>query len=260
MKRITVTNQKGGLGKTCIATNVARVLARDFKKKVLFFDFDLQANSTDTLSGFASELTVYDFLNREFSDEEIERVVAMATKSNLILIKATTLLADSDKFDKNICVPMFLKNLAKLESHFDFMIIDTPPTLGNTLTIAMLISEYILVPLELDSFALMGLDKVLQTFGNIKKFSNSNLKLLGVVINKLVTVRKRQQDLLAEVKSKAGNYLLDNMIHTSGAIQDALSKSCSLRELVKIKGSTDRRAITEFYNLTTELLDRIEEN
>lgn len=258
MKTITITNQKGGLGKTCISTNISRFLSEDFNKKVLFVDFDVQANASETLKDFNSNITCYDLISRDLTEQEINSLAMATENTNLVLIKASNSLANSDSFDKNLCYKFFNLNMAKLNDKFDFMVIDTPPTLGNTLTLAFLFSEYLIIPLELDSFALMGLQKLLATYQNIKKINNK-LQLLGIVINKFYAQRKRQLDLFEQINEKTGGngLIFNSKIHPSVAIQDALSLSCSLRQLRKKKGSTDNRAINEFYALTYEVIQKL---
>ncbi len=257
MKRLTITNQKGGLGKTCLSTNIARFMSSDFKKKVLFLDFDVQANASETLKDFNSNITTYDFINRELTEQEINNVAMASNKNNLVVIKSSAGLADSDTFKLSSCRDIFNLNMDKLKDHFDFMVIDTPPTLGNTLKLAFLFSEYLIIPLELDSFALQGLQKLLSTYQAIKKI-NIKLNLLGIVINKFYNQRKRQVELFEQINQKAGEGLIFNAkIHPCSAIQDALSLGCSLRELRKKKGFTNTRAINEFYALTSEVLQKV---
>lgn len=257
MKRLTITNQKGGLGKTCISTNISRFLSEDFNKKVLFVDFDVQANASETLKDFNSNITTYDFINRELTEQEINNVAMASNKNNLVVIKSSAGLADSDTFKLSSCRDIFNLNMDKLKDHFDFMVIDTPPTLGNTLKLAFLFSEYLIIPLELDSFALQGLQKLLATYQAIKKI-NIKLNLLGIVINKFYNQRKRQVELFEQINQKAGEGLIFNAkIHPCSAIQDALSLGCSLRELRKKKGFTNTRAINEFYALTSEVLQKV---
>lgn len=254
MKRLTVTNQKGGLGKTCISTNIARCLADDFNKKVLFIDFDVQANASETLKSFASPCTCYDFISRDLTDSEVKN---FDTATNIVLLKSSIELANSESFD-NSCLTFFNNNIKKIEKYFDYMIMDTPPTLGNTLKIALLLSENLITPLELDSFALMGLNKLFSSFRALKQYNNK-LNFLGIVINKFVSQRKRQKELFDEIKVKIGdNILFKSKIHANCSIQDALSLSCSLKQLRKIKGYTNNRAINEFYALTSEVLEKIE--
>lgn len=257
MKRLTITNQKGGLGKTCLSTNIARFMSSDFKKKVLFLDFDVQANASETLKDFNSNITTYDFINRELTEQEINNVDMASNKNNLVVIKSSAGLADSDTFKLSSCRDIFNLNMDKLKDHFDFMVIDTPPTLGNTLKLAFLFSEYLIIPLELDSFALQGLQKLLATYQAIKKI-NIKLNLLGIVINKFYNQRKRQIELFEQINLKAGEGLIFNAkIHPCSAIQDALSLGCSLRELRKKKGFTNTRAINEFKALTSEVLQKV---
>lgn len=257
MKRLTITNQKGGLGKTCLSTNIARFMSSDFKKKVLFLDFDVQANASETLKNFAIPITCYDFISRELNAQEIQMIATATEKNNLVLIQSSNSLANSDSFDKNLCYKYFNLNVAKIEKLFDFTVMDTPPTLGNVLTLAFLFSEQLIIPLELDSFALQGLQKLLATYQAIKKI-NIKLNLLGIVINKFYNQRKRQIELFEQINLKAGDGLIFKAkIHPCSAIQDALSLGCSLRELRKKKGFTNTRAINEFKALTSEVLQKV---
>ena len=258
MKILTITNQKGGLGKTAVGTNIARVMADSFNKKILFLDLDVQGNASDTLEKFKSKLCATDLMSRVLKEEEIKAVVEGS--QSIVLCSADDNLANTENLDKGMCSANLANNLKALGEHFDYCIIDTPPTLGNILVIALLVTGQILIPVELDSFSLLGLNKLLTTYQNINMVRSQNgmatCDLLGIVINKFVSSRKRQQELLEQLqKSAIGSLLLNDKIHTSGAIQDALSNSCSLNELRAIKGHTDKRAINEFYALTLEILN-----
>lgn len=260
MKRLTITNQKGGIGKTSVSVNLARFMSDSFNKKVLFFDFDVQGNASFSLNDYASNLTTYDFLMREITDQEVNKIIAMSSKGDIVTIKASDDLAYSDTFDPDLCVKNFNNNLLKFENTFDYALIDTPPTLGNTLVISLLLSQHVLVPMELDFFAIQGLSKLLDTYHAVEKI-NDNLNYLGIVINKLVTSRKSQQKLYDELLEYYDKkHILNAKIHTSGAIQNALSQGCALKDLRKKGLNVDRRAINEFYALTLEVILKIEKS
>lgn len=256
MKRLTFTNQKGGIGKTCIAVNVTRFLNENFKKKIIFFDLDVQGNATYSLGNYNSENTVYDFFSRELTNTEITKISDMALNKNIVVIKASDDLAN-DITDVEKTVSCFNANLEKFNEVFDFAIFDTPPTLGNILVTTLLLSENIAVPMELDFFAVQGFSKFYDTYNTLKQV-NDKLNYLGIIINKFQKQRKSQRELLEQIINNKITPIFESTVKSSSSIQNALSNSCSIKDLRKLKMNVDNRAINELYALTREVLSKIE--
>ena len=263
MKRLAVTNQKGGLGKTTTSVFLSRCLADDYKKKVLFIDLDIQGNSSFTLNAFDSDIKASDLLTHELSDLEIKKIISKAdeNENNISLLHASAELANDVGFEPEHVYKCAEHNLKALEEHFDFVVLDTPPTLGNKLVISLLITEEVIIPLELDTFALQGLNKLLSTIFSLKN-KGKKINILGLVINKFVPNRKRQLDILSNLNKseKLSEKIFNTKIRFRDCISDALSNRLALTKLRKFKGhdsSSYRTAVNDFRNLTLEVLTRL---
>ncbi len=183
---IAVTNQKGGVGKTTTAVNVAYCLAKD-GKKVLLVDFDPQGNATSGLGvdKQAIEKTVLDVVQH---GEPIANVTVKTCHKNLMLVPATPHLANAEvelaKADKRFSR---LKLALGQAEEYDFVIIDSPPSLSLLTVNGLIAANYIMLPVQAEFYALEGLGQLLETMQLVRKGLNPTLELLGVVMTMVDT-------------------------------------------------------------------------
>ena len=172
---ITIANQKGGVGKTTTVVNLATALA-SIDKKVLVIDMDPQYNSSMSFNVYEPNLSIY----RVFSNEvNIKNTIQKSQIPNLDVISACEDLAAAeyelaDDEDRN----MLLKNYISLvKDNYEYIFIDTPPTLGLLTVSSLTASDEVLIPVQCEFFALEGLSKLIKTIELVKANLNTNLKL-----------------------------------------------------------------------------------
>lgn len=177
---IAVTNQKGGVGKTTSAVNIAYYLAK-MGKKTLLVDFDPQGNATSGL-GVDKQSLEFTMTDVIMETRELIDVILPTDHKNLFLAPATPHLANTEvelaqanrRFTR-------LKNALGTIQGYDFIIIDSPPSLSLLTVNGLIAARYILLPVQAEFYALEGLGQLLETMKLVRKSMNPTLDLLGVL-------------------------------------------------------------------------------
>jgi chromosome partitioning protein len=206
-KTFSIVNQKGGVGKTTTAVNLATAFAY-MKKKVLFIDMDPQGNAS---TGFGidqsqRQKTIYEILIGECS---IKEALIPTRIPNLKIITATVDLSACEVELVNTNQREFLlKNALKdIIADYDYIFIDCPPSLGMLTINALTASDSILIPMQCEFFSLEGLSHLLTTLDLVKENLNRNLTIGGIIL----TMRDRRNKLTEQVEIDVRDFLKDKV-------------------------------------------------
>jgi len=218
---IAVINQKGGVGKTTSAVNVAAQLASQ-DTPVLLIDLDPQGNATSGLglSKEAMEPTTYEVL---LGHATLDQAVKPTDRDGLYIVPANANLAAAEIE----LVPMMQRELALRSAlqvgAYRYIIIDCPPALGLLTINALSAADTILIPVQAEYYALEGLGQLLATIQRVKQALNPNLDLLGVVLTMFDKRTSLSEQVMAELKNHFGDKLFKTMIPRNVRLAEAPS-------------------------------------
>ena len=250
-KVITVTNQKGGVGKTTTSINIAFYLAKS-GKRTLLIDFDPQGNASSGLGVSKEDLehTVSDVI---LGTIDANQAIYKTDFKHLDLIPSTPQLADIEVKIANAQNRFVLLRSAikSISDNYDYIIIDSPPSLSLLTVNGMIAANYILLPVQTEFYALEGVAQLLETMKLVKKVANPELRILGVLATMYDKRTSLSSQVLAEIKKYFKELVFKTTIPRNIRLAEAPSHGAPIG-----KYDAFSRGAKAYKQLTQEILER----
>jgi chromosome partitioning protein len=246
-KIIGVANQKGGVGKTTTAVNLAAALGV-LEKKVLLIDADPQANATSGLGIEEVNFSTYNLLEHS---ADVKDCIQKTSSPNLDLVPShiDLVAAEIELVDRDKREYMLKKALEEVKSEYDYIIIDCAPSLGLITVNALTAADSVIIPIQCEYFALEGLGKLLNTVKNVQKIHNYDLDIEGL----LLTMYDSRLRLSNQVVEEVNTHFPEMVFETVISRNVRLSEAPSFGESILMNDAESKGAI-QYIQLAEEVL------
>ncbi len=253
-KIIAIANQKGGVGKTTTAVNLAAALGV-LEKKVLLIDADPQANASSGLGVDIEQAPAGTYELLEHEAEAKETIVKTGTPNlDLIPSHIDLVAVEVELVNKPKREFMLKEAIKNIKDEYDYILIDCAPSLGLITLNALTAADSVIVPIQCEYFALEGLGKLLNTIKNVQQIHNPDLNIEGLLLTMYDARLKLSNQVVDEVKKHFGDMVFDTVIQRNVRLSEAPSFGESILEY----DATSRGAVN-YLNLADELIRKNEQ-
>jgi len=223
MRVLSISNQKGGVGKTTTAVNLGASLAI-LGKKILLIDLDPQANATSGLGINKAEKDRYVY-QIMIGARDLESVIEETCVKGMYAVPGSYHLAgvELELVNQPLRERMLARALSLLDTVFDFVIIDCPPSLGLLTINALTAANKVIVPVQCEYYALEGLGRLMRTVSIVKKRFNPRLELEGILLTMYDSRTRLSQDIAKEVKNHFNSKVFSTVIPRNVRLSEAPS-------------------------------------
>jgi len=242
---ITISNHKGGVGKTTSAINIGAGLNK-MGKKVLLVDADPQANLTQSLGIEEPETSIYGALKGDYPLDPMEILPGLDLVGSTLDLSGAEVELSTEKSREYI-----LKEILKpLESEYDFIFIDSPPSLGLLTINALTASKEIFIPLQAEYLALRGLTKLQEVVERISDRLNPDLSIGAVFITQYDSRTVLHRDVRDSIKNHFGDKLLSTPIRRNISLAEAPTKGVDIFRYAPTSSGAE-----DYLSLSREILE-----
>lgn len=245
MVKISIANQKGGVGKTTIAFHLSYLFAAD-NEKTLLVDMDPQGNLT---SCFDEDLPEENNIRLMYEKQQPK---PNQVGDNLFLIGSDITLS---KYEADAKLDNFFKLKTLLSAmSFDIALIDTPPSLGLFTSNALLASDFVLIPLDISKFSLLGLKDLLDSLERVKTSAGINLRIIGITLYAAQERLNLYKEIKCELRERYKNLLLETVIPPSVRVREGIRKNKPIFDV-----APDHKVSTAYRKLYEEIKERMKD-